>query len=104
MKRRAPPCWSTADFGGPYGHAKPTQSYPLVIVVPVLAFVVVVILTLVVADLGDDRGPPISRPPANRSVSNASFSALAAWVVSLASTPSARSARRRPSRLRERPA
>ena len=56
VKRRAPPCWSTADFGGPYGHAKPTQSYPLVVVVPVLAFVVVVILTLVVADLGDDRG------------------------------------------------
>jgi hypothetical protein len=36
------------ESGGPHGHTKPTQSYPL-IVVPVLAFVVV-------ADFGVDRG------------------------------------------------
>jgi hypothetical protein len=38
-----------ADSGGLFGHAKPTQSYPLV-VVPVLAVVVVA------ADFGVDRG------------------------------------------------
>ena len=38
-----------AGSAGLFGHAKPTQSYPLV-VVPVLAVVVVV------ADFGDDRG------------------------------------------------
>ena len=47
LEGRAPPCWSLADFGGPYGHAKPTQSYSLV-VVPLLSFVDAV--------LGDDRG------------------------------------------------
>ena len=46
LEGSAPPCWSLADLGGPYDHAKPTQSYSLVVVV-VLAFVVV---------LGDDRG------------------------------------------------
>ena len=44
------------DSGGPHGHTKPTQSYPL-IVVPVLAFVVVPVLAfVVVAVLGVDRG------------------------------------------------
>jgi hypothetical protein len=38
-----------AGSAGLFGHAKPTQSYPLV-VVPVLTVVVVV-----VADFGDDR-------------------------------------------------
>ena len=48
LEGRAPPCWSLADLGGPYSLARPTQSYPLVVVV-VLAFVFV-------ADFGVDRG------------------------------------------------
>jgi hypothetical protein len=40
-----------AGSGDPFGHARPTQSYPLVVVVPVLTVVVVV-----AADFGDDRG------------------------------------------------
>ncbi len=44
LERDAPPCWSLADFGDPYGHAKPTQSYPLVVVV------------VAVADFGDYCG------------------------------------------------
>ena len=56
LERRTPPCWSLADFGGPYSYAKPTQSYPLVVVV-VIAFVVVVVIAVVgVADFGVDRG------------------------------------------------
>jgi hypothetical protein len=56
LEGRAPPCWSLAGFGGPYGHARPTQSYSLVVVVPVIAFVVVIVLAVVgVADFGDDR-------------------------------------------------
>ena len=59
LERDAPPSWSLADFGGPCGHAKTTQSYPLV-VVPVLAVVVVVIVVVLavvaVADFGDDCG------------------------------------------------
>jgi hypothetical protein len=43
------------ESGGPHGHAKPTQSYPL-IVVPVLAFVVVILAVAGVADFGVDRG------------------------------------------------
>src|SRR5215217_6888990 len=75
-EEKAPPCWSLADFGGPYGHANlPCQSSFLSSPLsssPYLAKTVAF---------------PISRPPSNRSVSNASFSALAAWAVSLASTP-----------------
>jgi hypothetical protein len=26
LERRTPPCWSLADFGGSYSHAKPTES------------------------------------------------------------------------------
>src|SRR5215218_2231878 len=75
-EEKAPPCWSLADFGGPYGHANlPCQSSFLSSPLsssPYLAKTVAF---------------PISRPPSNRWVSNASFSALAAWAVSLASTP-----------------
>ena len=42
-----------ADSGGPLGHTKPTQSYPLVLV-PVITFVVVVLAFVAVADFGDD--------------------------------------------------
>ncbi len=52
LERDAPPCWSLADFGDPYGHAKPTQSYPLVVVL----VVVVVLAVVAVADFGDDCG------------------------------------------------
>ena len=54
LESRTPPCWSLADLGGPYDHAKPTQSYSLVVVV-VLDFVVVPVLTFDVV-LGEDRG------------------------------------------------
>jgi hypothetical protein len=55
LERRTPPCWSLAYFGGPFGCAKPTQSYPLVVVL-VLAIVVVPVLAFViVAVLGEDR-------------------------------------------------
>ena len=50
------PCWSLADSGRPYGHAKPTQSQPLIVLVA-LAFVVAVVLAMVVVCvLGNDRG------------------------------------------------
>jgi hypothetical protein len=47
-----------AGSGGLFGHAKPTQSYPLVVVVVVLTVVVVPVLAVVVvaADFGIDRG------------------------------------------------
>ena len=61
LERRTPPCWSLADFGGPYSHAKPTYCYPLVVLVVVLVVVVVpvvvvVLALIVVADFGVDRG------------------------------------------------
>src|SRR5215207_3257611 len=65
LERRAPPCWSPGDLGGPYSQARPTQSYPLVVVVPAITFVVVPVIAavvvpvlafVVVAVRGADRG------------------------------------------------
>ena len=55
---KSPTLLVAGRFWWPNGHAKPTQSYPLVVVVPALSFVVVVpvLAFVVVADFGDDRG------------------------------------------------
>src|ERR687890_2375912 len=65
LERRAPPCWSPGDLGGPYSHAQDLpRGYPLVVVVPAITFVVVPVIAVVVvilvvvgvADFGVDRG------------------------------------------------